>query len=97
MRLHPDIADHLTTSIQRFLPGAEVYLFGSRADDNAKGGDIDILVLGSRKLTLKERIAIRLAFFDKFGEQKIDILSFPSDTDDPFVQWIVDDAIRISV
>lgn len=63
---------------------AAVYLFGSRTDDNKRGGDIDILIL-SEKLTAADRDAIRLKLYDTLGEQKIDII-IAKDTSDPFVR-----------
>ena len=45
MRLSPDIASFLKQSIHETIPGSTVYLFGSRTDNNAKGGDIDLLIL----------------------------------------------------
>ena len=62
--------------IRRQLPNAEVYLFGSRANDQMKGGDTDILVIGERPLCHKERRNILIAFKKKFGAQKIDIVSY---------------------
>jgi predicted nucleotidyltransferase len=73
VRLSSEKIDTLKESILLIDPNAEVYLFGSRVALDKKGGDIDILIL-SKTLTLKEIRTIRLAFFKKFGEQKLDIL-----------------------
>jgi hypothetical protein len=53
-----------------------LYLFGSRTDDQKKGGDIDLLLLvpAEKKETaveLKNRIRIKI--FESIPEQRIDI------------------------
>ena len=50
-----------------------MYLFGSRCDLFAKGGDIDLL-LESECLTIQDIRSIKIALIDILGEQKIDIL-----------------------
>ena len=65
-------------------PDAKVWLFGSRADDNAKGGDIDLLIL-SDTLSIADKSKIRLALYKKIGEQKIDLVIAEDDTD-PFTR-----------
>ncbi len=62
---------------------ARIYLFGSRADDTKRGGDIDLLILSSR-ITLQDKLTIKAKIFEKMEEQKIDLLIAP-DTEDPFV------------
>src|SRR6266581_1481764 len=42
MRLGVDEAKAIREEIQRSDPTAEIYLFGSRTDDAARGGDIDL-------------------------------------------------------
>jgi predicted nucleotidyltransferase len=54
-------------------PDAQVWLFGSRADDSKKGGDIDICVLSSI-IGVMEEIEIRQKICDKIGQQKIDLV-----------------------
>lgn len=63
---------------------ADIYLFGSRVNDNAKGGDIDLLVI-SKKIKLMDRLAVLAKLHLLLGEQKIDLVVFP-DLTQPFAR-----------
>jgi predicted nucleotidyltransferase len=56
----------------------DIYLFGSRVDDDKRGGDIDLYVITTQTTTpLQERKLkqkFKLALYNKIGEQKIDII-----------------------
>jgi predicted nucleotidyltransferase len=65
-------------------PKASVYLFGSRADDSQKGGDIDLLII-SKKIKPADKIDLKAAIFEKLEEQKIDIV-ITGDIEKPFVK-----------
>jgi len=54
-------------------PSAKLYLFGSRVDDTKQGGDIDLMVV-SDCLSRKDISRLRIEFFKRFGEQKMDVL-----------------------
>jgi predicted nucleotidyltransferase len=77
MRLTPDqISTIKETVAEIFGADAEIRLFGSRLDNQATGGDIDLLIelpqpcpdRVARELRLSARLELRL------GEQSIDIL-----------------------
>ena len=85
----------MKTSIKADLPSAEVYLFGSRLHCDFKGGDIDILVIGKKRLTGQEKRNIKIAFYKKFGEQKLDIVSFIQTEPSNFKELLLLDAIPI--
>lgn len=72
---------------------ARVFVFGSRADDTARGGDIDLLVLSDRFNRGKIRAA-RWRMLEQLGEQKIDILT-SADGSEPFVCMIKQQAQEI--
>jgi len=95
MRIKPEQIVTLKKSIQSRLPDASVYLFGSRTDDCKKGGDIDILVLSSNRLTLIQKSKIRSEYYKKFGEQKIDLISFTYQEEDNFKELVMLEAIKI--
>jgi predicted nucleotidyltransferase len=61
---------------------AKIYLFGSRADNSKKGGDIDLLII-SQVLTQENGPEIRYDLWDRIGEQKIDIV-IAKDKSHPF-------------
>lgn len=70
-------------------PSNQVYLFGSRVDDSKKGGDIDILVLSDKKLHHTDLFKMKQLFFSKFGEQKMDVISFTKDEDSVFKKYVL--------
>jgi hypothetical protein len=65
-------------------PGAEVFVFGSRTNPVARGGDIDLLLLGEAKLPMGILRRLRRAILQQIGEQKLDIVSFARSTVHPF-------------
>jgi len=95
MRLEEEKAVFLKEKILENLADAKVLLFGSRTDDTKRGGDIDILVLGTRKLKLNEKLKVQTAFWKQFGMQKLDLVSFTFDDNHPFKRLILFDAIEL--
>lgn len=54
---------------------AKIWLFGSRVDDNKKGGDIDLYIETDKETGIVAAKLEMLGFLQSvFGEQKIDIL-----------------------
>ena len=76
-------------------PKSKIYLFGSRLEDNKKGGDIDILVLSNKLLTHEQKSKIRWGFFEKFGEQKFDIVNFLFKDNTAFKELVLLDAVEL--
>ena len=54
---------------------SQIWLFGSRTKNHARGGDIDLLIEVSRlSNAVEKKIHLRLALEDRWGEAKVDIL-----------------------
>ncbi len=69
-------------AVQAFGPDVELRLFGSRADDRQRGGDIDLYV-ATKEDDIERLVRAELHFLvqvkSKIGEQKIDLLlDYPS-------------------
>jgi len=94
MRLSKEQVEVLKNRLKLLSPDAELYLFGSRVDDNAKGGDIDLLVV-SDKLAKKDLRLLRIDFFKHFGEQKLDIVLDDGRFTNPFTKHIIQKAILL--
>ena len=62
MRLTPAQIDTIKSTTQAVLgEGAQVTLFGSRVDDQAKGGDVDLMIEVHQNLQEPALIAARIA------------------------------------
>ena len=82
MRLTPQQIDTIKTTVQQTLgEGAVVSLFGSRLDDQRRGGDIDLYISGV-ELNLPEQLQHKLQLLvqlkRQLGDQKIDIVFAPA-------------------
>ena len=56
-----------------FGENSKVILFGSRVDDNKKGGDIDLYVITENPIYEKKK-NFWIELQERLGEQKIDII-----------------------
>ena len=83
---------YFKSSFAEELPGAHVYLYGSRTDNNARGGDIDLLVLTPTPVNKSIFRKIRIGFYKQFGWQKVDLINFTFDDQSPFKKLISTDA-----
>ncbi|MDX2188379.1 MAG: nucleotidyltransferase domain-containing protein [Bacteroidota bacterium] len=96
MRISEEMRTFFVKEFVSILPDAQVYLFGSRTDDTKKGGDIDVLILGSRKLEKTELNSVRNKFWQRFGEQKLDLVSFFIEEDNNFKEIALSTSIKLS-
>lgn len=95
MRLTEEQVHTLKSSIFEITKDCKVYLFGSRTDDNARGGDIDILVESVYFFKMKDIFKIRNQFWKIYGEQKIDIICYSPEDDSPFKKIALSKAIEL--
>ena len=95
MRVKNEHVVFLKQSIKKYLLDADLYLIGSRTNDNLKGGDIDILVIGEKALTGQEKRNVKIAFYKEFGEQKIDIVSFKSGEPSNFKELALIESVKL--
>lgn len=79
MRLTKEQREQICAVVRHFDAGAEIRLFGSLLNDDARGGDIDLLII-SQHIGLHEKLQIRTRLKDIFGNRKIDLLITPLPT-----------------
>lgn len=93
MRLSETEHTVINEAIRKHDQEAAVYLFGSRVDDTACGGDIDLMVL-SRKIDIWKRLDILADLHEKLGERRIDLLVY-SDFSRPFSRITVSEGVLL--
>lgn len=93
VRLSKDEISAIRETVHALDTEALVYLFGSRADEKKRGGDIDLLVM-SQKLTRNDAGKIRWRLWELLGEQKIDIV-IAADATDPFVRIALNEGVLL--
>ncbi len=73
MRLAPEAVQAIRDEVGRADPQAEVWLFGSRVNDEARGGDIDLLVVSDR-IAFSDELRLRSGILDRIGWQRLDLV-----------------------
>jgi len=94
MRLTSQEIDTIKSSVLALDAGAHVYLFGSRVDDAKRGGDIDLLI-ESNILTKQDLRKIRWQFFERFGEQKMDLVLDSGIDNQAFIHMVKPTAVQL--
>lgn len=75
MRLSEEYKKVIRDKFRQVFGEGEIFLFGSRVDDNDKGGDIDLyLVLKSHQDLFKKKIKFLAGIKKELGDQKIDVI-----------------------
>jgi len=65
----------LKTTKKHFGDNATVRLFGSRLQDDKKGGDIDLLIKAdNEKMNIKAKLYFLIDLKKQLGERKIDVV-----------------------
>ena len=81
MRLTPEqIRSIKQVAAEVFGSDAHVYLFGSRVDDQARGGDIDLYITGSalpREAQFESKLKFLVKVKQQVGDQRIDLVLAP--------------------
>jgi predicted nucleotidyltransferase len=95
MRIKTEHIKFLKRSIKKYLPDATIYLIGSRADDELRGGDIDLLVIDEKELSGQEKRNIKIAFYKELGEQKLDIVSLKISDRSTFKDLALLDSVKL--
>lgn len=93
MRLEEYEVAAIKKAIESLDCNARIHLFGSRADDEKKGGDIDLLIF-SGKISGTDVFEIKESICEEIGEQKIDIV-VAQDESDPFVRIVLRNSVEL--
>jgi len=93
-----DVIRHQGTAC--FGDDARLWLFGSRVDDNKRGGDIDLYIESETLDTtalLDAKIHFLMQLHRQLGEQKIDVVlhRMGSDTDLPIYRVAQQEGVRL--
>jgi uncharacterized protein len=93
MRLSHQEQTAIMAAIGQADPHAQVYLYGSRTNDQLLGGDIDLLLL-SQKINLMDKLDILAKLHQTIGQRKIDLAVYP-DAQQPFAQIALQTGIQL--
>jgi len=74
MRLDKKDREIIVTTIEDVFGKVKVYLFGSRLDDDKKGGDIDLFIVSEEKSNLFEKKIKVLSKLERTLHKPIDIV-----------------------
>lgn len=82
-----------------FGEDATVILFGSRLDNNKKGGDIDLLIRCNERISFAERYQLKLKFLieikKRIENQRIDVLIESVNLKTRIIDTVINEGIEL--
>jgi predicted nucleotidyltransferase len=87
-----------TLALHHFGTDVHVFLFGSRTNDEKRGGDIDLFIRNQNEeyLNIRTKISFIADLMFKIGEQSIDVvLDKPEMKDSVFIKTIIQTGIQL--
>jgi predicted nucleotidyltransferase len=87
-----------TLAFHHFGTDVHVFLFGSRTNDEKRGGDIDLFIRNQNEeyLNIRTKISFIADLMFKIGEQSIDVvLDKPEMKDSVFIKTIIQTGIQL--
>ena len=95
MRLTAQEISAIKNTFHEVFGNGDIYLFGSRADDTRKGGDIDLYIepVATEKICEK-KIQFLVKLQEKIGIQKIDVV-LHENSERPIEQEAVKNGVKL--
>ena len=97
MRLSEEIKESMIYYAKEYFGNnIKLYLFGSRIDDNKRGGDIDLFIESTQKIELQTEIRFLRAIYKNITSRKVDLLiKTPYRQDKPIYHTALNEGIRL--
>jgi predicted nucleotidyltransferase len=74
MRLDNIIKNNIIKTANKYFGRASVFLFGSRVDDNKKGGDIDLFIETTKAVDYQTKMDFLTDIYRNTTQRKIDLI-----------------------
>ncbi len=96
MRLSERCVCSIRMAVREIVGDADIWLFGSRADDARRGGDVDLYVEARRHVSLRERLRLMSRIQKSMGLRRVDvIIRDPESRERPIFRTARDTGIRL--
>lgn len=94
MRLSQNELYSVRSLLKTLDPDGCVYLFGSRADDSKRGGDIDLFLEASRSLDMKTTLYVQYQLMSACNT-KVDLLVKSPGEPEKFIFQVAREGVRL--
>ncbi len=96
MRLSDEAACSIRGLVRQVCGESEIWLFGSRADDRKRGGDVDLYIETGREIKMTERLRLMSELQRAIGLRKIDlVIRMPNSAARPIFHTAKDTGVRL--
>lgn len=96
MRVDENQLAIIEDTLKNRISDAVIYIFGSRADDLKRGGDLDLFLITNQSFSLRDKIHILAQLESKGIQRKVDlIIKNPDHPQEKLYKEVLKKGIRI--